>query len=110
MGEQHHAVELLAEHGVEQRLLRREAAEDGAVADACAARDLVDADVDAALGEALACCAEDAIEISLSVGSHAAIGAACEASASMWTTSRLRKSASSTTSAAMTKIAAPANA
>src|SRR5579862_113704 len=110
LGEDDHAVELLAEHRVEERLLRREAAEHGAVTDARAASDLVDAHVDPALGEALLCSAEDEVEIALGVGPHAATGAAWLASASIRATSRLRSSESMTTSPARTKIAAPANA
>src|SRR5579864_8069670 len=109
--EQHHTIELLAEHRVDQRLLRGEAAEHRAVTDAGPPRHLVDADVDPALGEALLRRAEDEVEVSLRVGPHAPTTAAPPvASASMRATSRLRRSASISTSAATTNTAAPANA
>src|SRR5579864_4007164 len=111
LSEQHLAIELLAENRVDQRLLRGEAAEHGAVTDAGAPRHLVDADVDPALGEALLRRAEDEVEVSLRVGPHAPTTAAPPvASASMRATSRLRRSASISTSAATTNTDAPANA
>ena len=54
----------------QQRILRREPAEDGAVADAGAPGDLVDAHVDALLGEALGRRLEHAVEVALRVGAE----------------------------------------
>ena len=60
----------------DERVLGREVAEDRAVADARAPGDLVDADVEAALGEALARDVEQAVEVALRVGAerHPPIG------------------------------------
>src|SRR5581483_10170113 len=91
---------------------RLEAAEDGAVPDAGALRDLVDADVEAALGEALARSVEHAVEVPLRVGAkrHALMTGAVRADAWICSTSRRRRTTTRTTSAASTKTAPPANA
>ena len=88
----------LVEDRDEERVLAREVAEDRAVADARPPRDLVDADVEPALGEALARHVEQAVEIALRVGAerHPPIGttSACTAVAWIRSTSLRRSSRS----------------
>src|SRR5262245_28059888 len=107
-------VDLLRDHGRDQRVLRGEAAEDGGMADAGPAGDLVDADVAAALGEERGRGIEDAFEVALRVcaelGAHAAGTGATAASASILATWRRRSSTNIVTSPARTKAAPPAKA
>src|SRR5262245_15755709 len=106
--------DLLRHHRRDQRVLRGEAAEDGGVADAGPARDLVDADVATALGEERGCRVEDTLEVALRVcaelGAHPAGTGGAGASASMRATWRCRSSTSIVTSPARTKAAPPAKA
>src|SRR5581483_9121832 len=101
-----------AEHGDDELLLRREAAEDRPVADAGTPRDLVDADVEAALGEALAGHLEQPVVIALRVGPerHAPSAGCARAAAWMRSTSRRRRRTVSTTRPASTKPPPAANA
>ncbi len=111
LGSSRQAARPLADDGLQQRVLRREPAEDGAVADAGAARDLVDAHVDAPLCEARSGRHQQAVEVALRVGAEFRhpIGTVA-ASASIASTSRRRSSETYATSAPRTKIAPPRNA
>src|SRR4051794_24736658 len=99
----------LRNDGGKQRVLRREAAEDGAVADARPARDLVDARVDAQLREADRSRVENAVAVSLGVDAKRAHRAGA-ASAWMFSTCCERSIASITTSPTATNATVPPNA
>ena len=106
--------ELLGQHRLEERVLRREAAEDGAVPDARPPGDLVDARVEAVLGEALRRGCEQAVAVPLRVGAEtggAQIPApAVAASAAMPRTWCARSITTKATRPARTKATLPANA
>ena len=70
LGDRRELAHVRVDHGRDERVLRREAPEHGAVPDAGSSRDLVDARIEAALRETLAGRLQQPVEVSLSVGTE----------------------------------------